>query len=209
MKKVLVLLLSVIFLSSCKKEPISDYSVGNIITPEDWKGIEVNDTISSVKTEKTILVKNILTSHLYSSDSIKVEVKVGDLKNFKNMPNSKVLDMAIYRFLLDCKYECKNTATFKPYELSIVYISDVLPHEPTKKEYDDFEESYGFYKKYPNYKSYYSKLKMDMIEKAKKGTPNHIMLYLKFLASNAYGTPGELTGYGTIENGEYKFNLAG
>ena len=209
MKRVLVLLLSVIFLSSCKKEPISDYSVGNTITPKDWVGIEVNDTISSVRAEKTILVKSILTSHLYSGDSIKVEVRVGNLKNFKNMPKSEVLDSDIHRFLLDCKYECKNTATFKPYELSIVYIPDVLPHEPTKKEYDDFEQSYGFYKKIPNYKSYYYKLKSDMIENAKKGTPNHIMLYLKFLASNAYGTPGELTGYGIIENGKYKFNLAG
>jgi hypothetical protein len=203
MKKVLAVavVLCVLFLSSCKKEPITNYSVGSIIKPEDWSG-------PYVSLRKTILVKDILSSYLNSKDSLKLVVSVGDLSEFKNMPNPKVLDASIHTFLFDCKYKCKNTATFKPYSLDIYNVKEILPHEPTKKEYSDFEEQYGQYKEFKHMYGYYTFNKERMIANARRGTPKHILLSLEFLASNAYGTPGELRGYATIENGVYKFNGA-
>jgi hypothetical protein len=187
-------------LISCQK-PISNYEIKNVISPKDWN--------KKIAVEKNILIKSIFSDYL-SNDSMEFNIYIDSIKNFKKIPDPDKLKSIIYSFLLDCKYQCKNQATFRPTSLDIYFVDSIPPHEPTQIELDDFESTFKTYQPdiYKNDTKFYESEKKEMYKTARKGNYTHMNLFLNFRASNSYGTPGELKGSGEIRNGKYKFIIA-
>jgi hypothetical protein len=151
MKKLLMFSMASMVLFSCgKNTPTTDYECVGYFTKDKWSlsTNKAGDTITSYSLNTKFMVNDNFPS---ATDSVKLWMMLSD-SEFKSLPKPTDFRNMIFKVLLESKSNCKNEATFRPYDLWVY---------PTEDK----------------------KLKMT----------------LKFYASNAYGTPDELTGY-------FKFN---
>lgn len=146
-KRILVLLLLTTILTSCEKKPDIDVEAKGYFNKSDWKisergpKFDVNKDVDTYYIEKKIILKEDFQN---ATDSVKLSIYEMNKTEIKNLP---LLETILYKSLLDCKYACNNTATFKPLKI-VIFNSD----------------------------------------------KNELYINIDFLASNAYGTPGELKG---------------
>lgn len=189
MKKVLLTLTLVFTLLSCNKTPVN-YEIPNVIQNNDWIKRTKEGVSPEYGIKKRVLLSNFLSSPLIKNDSIELEISQVSLDELKKFPKPLQLKEIIEQAFESCKSSCKNQATFKPYKIAITFIDTKLPKEPTKRDIWEAERTWSFMKKidYTEYK----KQVEHSLDIVRKGENSKLIINVDFLASNAYGTPGEL-----------------
>lgn len=189
MKKVFLVLTLVFTLLSCSKSPVN-YEIPNIIENSDWvKRTREEVTTPEYGVRKKVLLSNFLDNPLIKSDSLELEISQVSLEEIKRFPEPLQLKKIIEQVFENCKSSCKNEATFKPYKISITFINAKPPKEPSKEDILRVREDWSFEKEYPEF---YERSVNNALNDIRKGRNDEFIINVDFLASNAYGTPGEL-----------------
>lgn len=187
MKKVFLVLTLVFTLLSCNKSPVN-YEIPNIIENSDWvKRTKVTPPEYGVR--KKVLLSNFLDNPLIKSDSLELDISQVSLEELKRFPEPLQLKKIIEQAFENCKSSCKNEATFKPYKISITFSEFQPPREPTKEDILKVREDWSFEKENSEF---YEKDVNNALNNIRKGKNDEFIINIDFLASNAYGTPGEL-----------------
>ena len=120
MKKLLLgalLLLSVSIFSQSKINNFFTYDCKPLFKQTDWivsKSVDGKRNVFQIN-------KKIRLTEFYNSDVDSTEVTTffAEVEGLKRYPTSDSLYRMVYQCLIDCKYSCKNRATFNPQSIQI------------------------------------------------------------------------------------------
>jgi hypothetical protein len=193
MKKLFFILglFSLFLLTSCNTNPV-EYEIPEIIKNSDWRLVNQKDKKATPEYElkKKVPLTKFVDNPTVINDSLEIRISQVTLNELSKFPKPEDLKKLIDQVLENCKGSCKNEATFKPYKIDFTFIDKKLPKEPDQTDITRAKDNWDFIKEV-DYNSYTRNVEEEL-GRIRKGTNERLIISVDFLASNAYGTPGEL-----------------
>jgi hypothetical protein len=184
-------LFSLFLLTACHSNPV-DYEIPEITKNSDWVLVEQKDKKATPKYElrKKVPLTKFVDLPTVANDSLEIKISRVSLTELSMFPKPEELKKLINQAFENCKGGCKNEATFKPYKISFTFIDKKLPKEPDQTDIAKAKSNWDFMKEV-SYETYTKNVE-DELDGIRKGANERLIINVDFLASNAYGTPGEL-----------------